>query len=114
MSETSFPKLHALIIGINKYKVSQLQGVNLDLRGCVGDARSMLAYLRYDLQVPPEQIVCLFDHEATRDNIISAFSVHLIQNPKIKPSDPIVIYYAGRSNAGPGYVLTAHNINRAR
>ncbi|QRW13587.1 ICE-like protease (caspase) p20 domain protein [Ceratobasidium sp. AG-Ba] len=95
MSESDYSNLHGLVIGINKYK----SPVRADLDGCVSDATSVLNYLVQDLGVPRGQILTLFDEEATREGIITAFWTHLIQNGNIKPSDPIVIYYAGHGES---------------
>ncbi|QRV99047.1 ICE-like protease (caspase) p20 domain protein [Ceratobasidium sp. AG-Ba] len=89
------PKIHGLIIGINKYK----SPARADLDGCVSGAISVLNYLVQDLGVPRGQILTLFDEQATRDGIITAFWTHLIHNEDIKRSDPIVIYYAGHVNS---------------
>ncbi|CAE6399754.1 unnamed protein product [Rhizoctonia solani] len=91
------PKIHALIIGINKYKQSRLHP---DLEGCVSDAQCMLRYFT-DLGIPEDHLLCLYNEHATRDAILNAFMNHLINNPDIKPFDPIVIYFAGYGNCMP-------------
>ncbi|CAE6411637.1 unnamed protein product [Rhizoctonia solani] len=91
------PKIHALIIGINKYKQPHLHP---DLEGCVSDAKSMLRYFT-DLGVPEDHCLCLYNEHATRDAILNAFMNHLINNPDIKPFDPIVIYFAGYGDSMP-------------
>ncbi|CUA75504.1 Protein TIC 214 [Rhizoctonia solani] len=85
------PRIHGLIIAVNRYKRSD---VHPDLKGCVGDAQSMFKYFT-DLGVPENRLLCLYDEHATRDAILSAFLNHLINNPDIKPFDPIVVYFAG-------------------
>ncbi|QRV99098.1 ICE-like protease (caspase) p20 domain protein [Ceratobasidium sp. AG-Ba] len=97
MSEPNYSNLHGLVIGINKYK----SPIRADLDGCVSDATSVLNYLVQDLGVPRGQILTLFDEQATREGIITAFWTHLIHNGSIKPSDPIVIYYAGHGESRP-------------
>ncbi|KAG8767163.1 hypothetical protein FRC12_006421 [Ceratobasidium sp. 428] len=97
MSEHGWSNLYGLIIGINKYAAEQHQ----DLDGCVADATSMFNYFVEDLRVPQGQLLRLFDEQATRDGIINAFWTHLINNKNIKPSDPIVIYFAGHGNSLP-------------
>ncbi|CAE6524792.1 unnamed protein product [Rhizoctonia solani] len=87
-------RLYGLIIGINKYKQSD---VHPDLLGCVGDAKSMLRYFT-DLGVPEGHFRCLYDEDATRDAILNAFVNDLINNSDIKPHDPIVIYFAGHGD----------------
>ncbi|KAG8690230.1 hypothetical protein FRC08_010595 [Ceratobasidium sp. 394] len=100
MSEPNWSNLHGLIIGINKYKSPNRE----DLSGCVADATSIADYLVEVLGVPRGQLLCLFDEQATRDGIINAFWTHLIQNKEIKPSDPIVIYFAGHGDSHPAPV----------
>ncbi|KAG9103449.1 hypothetical protein FRC06_010755 [Ceratobasidium sp. 370] len=97
MSEPDWSNLHGLIIGINKYKSPNRECLN----GCVADATSIFNYLVEVLHVPQGQLLCLFDEQATRDGIIGAFWTHLIQNKNIKPSDPIVIYFAGHGDTQP-------------
>ncbi|CAE6484884.1 unnamed protein product [Rhizoctonia solani] len=96
------PKIHGVIIGINKYKRPK---VHPDLLGCVSDAHSMLRYF-VDLGVPEDHFLCLYDERATRQAILNAFVDHLINNSEIKWLDPIVIYFAGhgdRMPAPPGW-----------
>ncbi|KAG8738220.1 hypothetical protein FRC10_007124, partial [Ceratobasidium sp. 414] len=98
MSGPDLSDLHGLIIGIDNYKDPQHQC----LKGCVNDATSVFNYFTGpDLNVPEDQFVCLFDHEATRDGIFKAFQDHLINNEKINRSDPIVIYFSGHSDRLP-------------
>ncbi|CAE6442942.1 unnamed protein product [Rhizoctonia solani] len=80
--------IHALVIGINQYLH------HTRLRGAVNDANIFKSYLLNDLIVPEIQITTLFDAQATRAGIIHAFQ-NFATDPKIKPNDPIVIYYAG-------------------
>ncbi|KAF8596660.1 hypothetical protein BDV93DRAFT_570816 [Ceratobasidium sp. AG-I] len=92
ISPTS-PKIHALVIGINKYAHKK----HKDLKGCVPDAMAFMDYLTQDLGVPQDQIMCLLDKQATRKSILDAFQSHLINNVNIKHSDPIVVYFAGHA-----------------
>ncbi|CAE6441212.1 unnamed protein product [Rhizoctonia solani] len=85
------PILHGLIVGINKYKQSE---VHPDLLGCVSDAKSMLNYFT-GLGIPKDRFLCLYDEDATRDAILKAFVNNLTNNPNIQKFDPIVIYFAG-------------------
>ncbi|KAG8738041.1 hypothetical protein FRC10_007321, partial [Ceratobasidium sp. 414] len=91
MSGPDLSNLHGLIIAVETYKDPQ----HLRLKGCVNDATSIFNYLTGpDMNVPKNQLVCLFEHEATRDGILKAFQDHLINNEKINRSDPIIIYFA--------------------
>ncbi|KAF8752567.1 Caspase domain [Rhizoctonia solani] len=83
------PPLHALVIGINKYKE------NVHLVGAVPDALAFKSYLTDDLRVPEEQITLLVDEQATRANIIEALQNIGRPDNGISRDDPIVIYYAG-------------------
>ncbi|CAE6415206.1 unnamed protein product [Rhizoctonia solani] len=91
------PRIHGLIIGVNKYARSD---IHANLHGCVGDAQSMLKYF-IDLGVPEDRFLCLYNEHATRDAILGAFVNRLIHNPDIKPHDPIVIYFAGHGDRMP-------------
>ncbi|KAG9105086.1 hypothetical protein FRC07_009648, partial [Ceratobasidium sp. 392] len=91
MTEPDLTRLHALVIGINKYK----SPIHSNLDGCVPDATSIINYLTGDFRVPREQILELFDEKATRKGILDAFRKHLIQNEKIQPGDPILVYFSG-------------------
>lgn len=90
-SELGISRLHGIIIGVNKYKRSD---VHPELLGCVGDAQSMLKYFT-DLGIPEDNFLCLYNEHATRDGILNAFVDNLINNKTIRLHDPIVIYFAG-------------------
>jgi hypothetical protein len=83
------PPLHALIIGINKYKA------NVPLAAAVSDALAFKAYLTDDLSVPEDQITIILDDQAKRADIIKAFQDLAEPDNGIARDDPIVIYYAG-------------------
>ncbi|KZS96860.1 hypothetical protein SISNIDRAFT_534021 [Sistotremastrum niveocremeum HHB9708] len=85
---TSYPRMFALIIGINQY-----QNVK-QLTGAVADSEAVENFLKDELSVPAKRIVTLRDSAATRDAIIRAIQ-SLATNPDIEKNDPIVIYYAG-------------------
>ncbi|RXW17707.1 hypothetical protein EST38_g8147 [Candolleomyces aberdarensis] len=82
--------LWSLIIGINDYQHSDMRR----LKGATRDADAVNNYLQTDLRVPGEQIINLRNGSATRGEIIAAFN-GLRNNPRIKPNDPILIYFAG-------------------
>lgn len=84
-------RLHGLIIGIDRYKSE----IHDDLRGCVNDAEAMLEYFTEDLRVSSSHFRCLFNEQATEASIVDVFQSHLINNPDIQRSDPIVIYFSG-------------------
>ncbi|KAG9107593.1 hypothetical protein FRC07_008602, partial [Ceratobasidium sp. 392] len=94
MSEPDLTRLHALVIGINKYK----SGEHPDLEGCISDATSIVNYFKEVHRVPSDNIKTLFNEEATRKGILDAFRRHLIQNEKIDPGDPILVYFSGHGD----------------
>ncbi|CAE6500622.1 unnamed protein product [Rhizoctonia solani] len=86
------PPLHALIIGINKYKA------NVHLSAAVPDAQTFKAYLTDELLVPEQQITMILDEQAKRADIIQAFQDLAKPDNGINKGDPIVIYYAGHGS----------------
>ncbi|CAE7159374.1 unnamed protein product [Rhizoctonia solani] len=86
------PPLHALIIGINKYKA------NVHLAAAVPDAHTFKSYLTDDLLVPESQITMILDEQAKRADIIKAFQDLAKPDNGINRDDPIVIYYAGHGS----------------
>ncbi|CAE6526058.1 unnamed protein product [Rhizoctonia solani] len=86
------PPLHALIIGINKYKA------NVHLAAAVPDALTFKEYLTNDLSVPEDQITIILDEQAKRADIIKAFQDLAAPDNGINFGDPIVIYYAGHGS----------------
>ncbi|PVF95453.1 hypothetical protein CPB86DRAFT_590535 [Serendipita vermifera] len=96
------PAVFALLIGIDKYLDPQYR-----LQGAVGDAMAMENYLRTSF--PSAHIRFLHDEAATRESIVREID-NLIQNPLIKPQDPILIFYAGHGGeTTPPAGWTSHN-----
>jgi hypothetical protein len=93
------PVMHALIIGINKYKNADNDNIT-NLRGAIADSTEVERFLIHDLHVPPENIVHLNDSCATRGRIVNEIE-RLARNPQIQPGDPILIYYAGHGGLAP-------------
>ena len=89
------PPLHALIIGINKYKSPTIN----NLSGAVADADAMEQYLRSELHVPADHITNLRDDKATRAAILNAFRALQTQD-SISEDDAILIYYSGHGSSG--------------
>jgi uncharacterized caspase-like protein len=98
-------QMYALLIGINKYKNPEIQG----LSGCLNDCNNMREYLISRLGVPESHIVVLTNEAATRHAILSNFESHLVQNPRIKKGDAIMFYFAGHGCrvGGPSGWLTS-------
>ncbi|VDB92134.1 unnamed protein product [Peniophora sp. CBMAI 1063] len=90
LEKTPPSPLHALIIGINKFKSERI----VDLRGCVADADKIEEYLQDELNVPPNQIINLRDEQATRVAILRELNA-LRTRPSIRKGDPILIFFAG-------------------
>ena len=85
--------MYALIIGINRYADV---GSYPALHGCVTDGRSVEKYLTTRLLVPPANIRCLYDSDATRASIIREIESFGERNSRRgNKGDPILIYYAG-------------------
>ncbi|QRW07387.1 ICE-like protease (caspase) p20 domain protein [Ceratobasidium sp. AG-Ba] len=102
------PKMFALVIGINKYHSVS------DLEGAVPDAKAVVEYLHDCLRVPGDHIATLYDHEATRNNIIQALA-DLAKDTRIAKQDPLFIYYAGHGaelEAPPDWPTGGRMINR--
>ena len=75
-----------LLIGIDKY--SQLSHLN----NCVVDLKTVRDILTGQYTFDRENVMQLFDEQATRENIIKKFE-ELAR--KVKPNDNVLIYYAG-------------------
>ncbi|CCM05961.1 uncharacterized protein FIBRA_08200 [Fibroporia radiculosa] len=96
-----YPRLFALIIGINNYKSASIA----NLLGAVPDADAVRDYLLGQVGIPISQIRILRDSEATRSAILHGISAFL-DDERIKKGDPILIYYAGhgsKSSAPSGW-----------
>lgn len=76
----------ALLVGINQYNGN-------NLKGCVTDVEEQQELLRYRFGFQKEDILTLTDAQATRDQIITAFREHLIQ--QAKPTDIVVFHFSG-------------------
>ncbi|KAJ6463689.1 caspase domain-containing protein [Mycena vitilis] len=92
----------ALIIGIDQY---QDHYTFPHLRGAVNDARAFKKYLLDSpddrgLHVPPDNICCLENGEATREGILSAFKSRLLNNEKIPDHGEatMILFFAGHGN----------------
>lgn len=78
----------ALIVSINEYGRPPWK-----LRGAVADGRNMERLLRENLGYRPDQIRQVFDTDATRAGILSAFQEWLIQGTQ--PGDDVFFYFSG-------------------
>jgi len=77
----------ALLVGINQYRQQS------PLKGCVTDVEQQRELLQYRFGFHPSDIVTLTDQAATRDNIVSAFIEHLIN--QANPEDIVVFHFSG-------------------
>ncbi|KAJ2934495.1 hypothetical protein H1R20_g2624, partial [Candolleomyces eurysporus] len=84
--------MHALIVGINDYKGSSFR----DLTECVPDAKRVASYLEDTLLVPRDQIVTLYDSQATKERIIEELEA-LSRKASVAQDAPVVIYFASHS-----------------
>jgi len=90
------PRLFALVIGIGKYALKQVN----DLPGAIPDANKIVNWLVDDLKVPLHQVSLITDKAASRAGIISALGAFCFDD-RIHQGDPIFIYYAGHGAGIP-------------
>ena len=82
-----------MVCGINEYECRDFP----NLRGAVPDAAEVVDLLVTNYQVPRDQIHFLTDKAASRSGIISALD-GLSTDPRIRPGDPILFYFAGHGS----------------
>ncbi len=85
----STPRKLALLVGINQYQSSPLEGCLNDL-----DLQRYLLIHRFGFN--PKDIYVLPDTEATRTGILTAFEEYLIK--QAKPGDVVVYHYSGHGS----------------
>ena len=83
------PRKLALLVGINAYQNSPLQG-------CVTDVKLQEQLLIHRFGFNPKDIVILTDGQATRQGILNAFEEHLIK--QAKPGDVVVYHFSGHGS----------------
>ncbi len=81
----------ALLVGINEYQ----NGAN-PLRGCVNDVQLQKELLTHRFGFNPNDIRILTDAQATRQNILTTFEEHLIN--QAKPGDVVVFHFSGHGS----------------
>lgn len=79
----------ALLVGINDYKSSPLQG-------CLSDVKLQRNLLKYRFGFNKEDIHTLTNEQATRENILQAFEEYLIK--QAKPDDVVVLHFSGHGS----------------
>jgi Caspase domain len=79
----------ALLVGINEYQ-------NDPLRGCVNDVQLQKELLTHRFGFNPNDIRILTDAQATRQNILTTFEEHLIN--QAKPGDVVVFHFSGHGS----------------
>lgn len=85
----------ALIIGINKYQhVSPLEYA-------VNDAEEVRDTLINELHFPEENVVCLLDEQATKQNILRAF-LRFVRDQEVTFDDRIFVFFAGHGHTETG------------
>ncbi|MGB0564541.1 MAG: caspase family protein [Spirulinaceae cyanobacterium] len=85
LAQSGFRKL-ALLVGIDKYD-------RAPLGGCVNDTLLQLNLLVHRFGFKREDVVLLWDEDATREGILTAFEDHLIK--QAKPGDVAFFHYSG-------------------
>jgi hypothetical protein len=83
------PRKLALLVGINQYSSSPLDG-------CLNDVELQRNLLIHRFGFNPKNIYTLTDEKATRSGILEAFEGHLIQ--QAKPGDVVVFHYSGHGS----------------
>lgn len=84
-----YGKSWALIIGVNKYKFWP------QLSYAVNDAQGVAKVLNEQYGFAEENIITLFDQDATRENITEQLADTLSDPNKVKENDRVFIFYAG-------------------
>lgn len=85
----STPRKLALLIGINTYQESPLNG-------CVTDVYLQQQLLIHRFGFNPKDILIVTDAQATRQGILTAFEEHLIK--QAKSGDVVVYHYSGHGS----------------
>ncbi|BAU15539.1 caspase domain protein [Leptolyngbya sp. NIES-3755] len=85
LAEPTSRKL-AFLVGINQYR-------NASLNGCITDVELQKELLIYRFGFQPSDIVVLTNQQATRSQIETVFTEHLIQ--QAKPNDIVVFHFSG-------------------
>jgi hypothetical protein len=86
----------ALLVGINDYPQSVCGYSPLRstaLNGCLTDVDLQRELLQYRFGFQPSDIATLTDQQATRQNIATAFTEHLVT--QAKPGDVVVFHFSG-------------------
>lgn len=81
-------------MGVSSYE-SHLWG---PATGADVDTNNVREYLLVDLRVPAENVIILQNSDATRRNIISNFTQHLINNRRINTGDAILFHFSGHGS----------------
>lgn len=82
----STPRKLALLIGINQYR-------NANLNGCITDVELQKELLIHRFGFQSSDIVTLTNQNATRSQIESVFTQHLVE--QAKPDDVVVLHFSG-------------------
>jgi hypothetical protein len=85
----STPRKLALLVGINQYPSSPLEG-------CINDVDLQRYLLIHRFGFNPKDIYILAEKEATRAGILSAFEEHLIK--QAQPGDVVFYHYSGHGS----------------
>ena len=88
----SGPRLHALIVTIDRYKDRKIP----DLKGCTVDGDNMERFLVDTF--PSRQIRRLANEDATRSAILDAFDTQFTTNSGVQKGDPMLFFFAGHGS----------------
>jgi len=93
IQQSLYNKLWGVVIGIDDYYQRDVQ----DLKYAVHDARGIEQQLRERFHF--DKIITLYNREATRDNILRAFSSDL---KEANEDDGVFVFFAGHGTTGEG------------
>jgi Caspase domain len=75
------------------------------LTGCVKDTEDIRLICSESLRVPDSRMSSIADEKATREEIVKAV-MGLRDDPRIRPYDSILIYFAGYGGLDPSDIET--------
>jgi len=107
--QEGYRKSWALIIGINEYQSLPM------LSGAAKSAKLIREKLVREFGFEPENVIELYDDQATRENILKAFD-KLMDSKRVGKDDRVFVYFAGhgvtRTMAGKdkGYIMPVDGV----
>lgn len=93
--KTKYSGSRALIIGIDDYTTAS------PLSYAVSDAKAVKDVIVSNLGFPEEDVVCLFNADATKTSILHAYS--LLTDASVDVDERIIVFFAGHGYTRSGY-----------